>query len=81
MSKINKLASYLKSGKTVTPKQITSMFGLKNPTAAVHQLRSAGVCVYANPATLYDGTRTTKYRVGAPTKAMVQAAHQLGLLG
>lgn len=79
MSKLNRLEAYLKSGNTVTPKQITAMFNLKNPTAAIHSLRSAGVCVYGNPSTLYDGTRTTKYKVGAPTKAMIRAAHQLGL--
>lgn len=79
MSKLNSLSSYLQSGNTATPKQITSMFGLKNPTAAIHALRANGVCVYGNPATLYDGTRTTKYKVGSPTKAMISAAHALGL--
>lgn len=78
MSKLAKLQNYLQSGNSVTPKQITSMFGLKNPTAAVHALRTSGVCVYGNPATLYDGTITTKYRVGTPTKAMIAAAARAG---
>ena len=79
MSKLKSLQTYLQTGAEVTPKQITSMFGLQNPTAAVHALRSAGICVYGNPATLYDGTRTTKYKVGKPTRAMIKAAHTLGL--
>jgi hypothetical protein len=79
MSKIERLKSYLASGATATPTQITGMFGLQNPTAAIHQLRSDGICVYANKATLKSGKQTTKYRVGSPTKSMVQTAHALGL--
>ena len=79
MTKIERLKAFLASGATATPKQITGMFGLVNPTAAVHQLRSEGVCVYANKVTLKDGTATTKYRVGMPSARMVKAAHALGL--
>lgn len=79
MSKLNRLSNYLKSGSTATPRQITSMFGLANPTAAIHSLRQSGLCVYANTSTLKDGTVTTKYRVGTPTKAMVATVHSLGM--
>ena len=79
MSKIERLKSYLASGATATPRQITGMFGLQNATAAIHQLRSSGMCVYANKVTLKSGVQTTKYRVGTPTKTMVQTAHALGL--
>ena len=78
MTKLAKLEKYLRTGATVTPRQIESMFGLKNPTAAVHALRQNGVCVYANKATLWDGTETTKYRVGQPSRAMIAALHSLG---
>lgn len=79
MTKLSRLEAYLKSGSTATPRQITGMFGLQNPTAAIHALRSKGVCVYANEATLTTGERTIKYAVGKPTKKMVQVAHALGL--
>lgn len=79
MTKLDKLENYLKSGATATPKQITGMFGLKNPTAAIYALRERGVCVYANKATLSNGTTTTKYVVGGPSKKMVRVAHALGL--
>lgn len=79
MTKLDKLENYLKSGATATPKQITGMFGLKNPTAAIYALRERGVCVYANKATLSNGTATTKYVVGGPSKKMVKVAHALGL--
>ena len=79
MSKLARLEKYLNSGSTATPRQITGMFGIANPTAAIHALRSKGVCVYANQATLSTGERTTKYAVGRPTKAMIQVAHSRGL--
>lgn len=79
MTKLSRLEAYLKSGSTATPRQISGMFGLQNPTAAIHALRSKGVCVYANEATLTNGERTTKYRIGRPTRKMVQVAHALGL--
>lgn len=79
MTKLSKLEAYLKSGSSATPRQITGMFGLQNPTAAIHALRSKGVCVYANEATLSTGERTIKYAVGKPTKKMIQVVHALGL--
>jgi len=78
MSKIAKLESYLQTGAVVTAKQIKSMFKLASPTAAVSDLRRKGVCIYSNEATLYTGIKTTKYRVGRPSKAMVAAAFQAG---
>lgn len=79
MTKLSRLEAYLNSGSTATPRQITGMFGLQNPTAAIHALRSRGVCVYANPATLTTGERTTRYQVGKPTRTMIRTAHALGL--
>lgn len=78
MTKLSRLEKYLKSGATATPRQITGMFGIANPSAAIHQLRAGGVCVYTNEATLRDGTQTVKYKVGAPTRKMVSALHALG---
>jgi hypothetical protein len=78
MSKLAKLESYLVDGGVVTAKQIKSMFKLANPTAAVSELRRRGVAIYSNPATLYTGEKTTKYRVGTPSKAMVAAAFAAG---
>ena len=79
MTKLSRLESYLKAGTTATPRQIQTMFGLSNPPAAVHALRSKGICVYANEATLSTGERTVKYKVGKPTKNMIKVAHALGM--
>lgn len=77
VSKTAKLETFLKTGASVTSKQITSRFGLKNPREAIRQLRQDGVCVYSNATTLSDGTKATKYRIGTPSKAMVAAAARL----
>lgn len=75
-SKIQNLQKFLQtSGQALTAKQIRSQFKIQNPRAAVTQLRSAGICVYSNAATLSTGEKVTKYRVGKPTKAMVAAAY------
>lgn len=79
MSKLDRLQEYLTtSGESLTAAQIRSMFKLQNPTAAVHALRLRGVCVYANAAKLWDGTPTTKYRVGNPSKRLVAVAAAAG---
>lgn len=75
MSKQAKLLNYLSTGAEVTARQITGSFGLKNPHDAIHQLRNQGHCVYSNKATLADGTETTKYRIGKPSRKMVQIAN------
>lgn len=79
MSKLSRLEKYLKSGSTATPRQITGMFGLQNPTSAIHALRSKGLCVYANKSTLATGEPTIKYCIGTPTKQMIAMAHALGM--
>ena len=75
MSKQAKLLNYLHTGAEVTAKQIQGSFGLKNPHGAIHSLREQGHCIYANKATLADGTETTKYRVGKPSRKMIAIAN------
>jgi predicted transcriptional regulator len=75
MSKQAKLLNYLSTGAEVTARQIAGSFGLKNPHDAIHQLRNQGYCVYGNKATLADGTETTKYRIGKPSRKMVAIAN------
>jgi tRNA-binding EMAP/Myf-like protein len=78
MNKTLKLQQFMTStGTSLTAKQISSQFGIKNAYEAIRQMRESGVCVYANSTTLSNGTKTTKYRVGTPSKAMVAAAYAL----
>jgi hypothetical protein len=74
MSRQDKLLKYLESGAAVTPRQISGSFGLKNPHEAIRQLRIKGNCIYTNSATLSDGSKTTKYRIGKPSRRMVAIA-------
>lgn len=75
MSKQTKLLSYLSTGVSVTARQISGSFGLKNPHDAIHQLRAQGHCIYSNKSTLANGTETTKYRLGKPSRRMVAVAN------
>jgi predicted transcriptional regulator len=75
MSRQAKLLTHLQSGAEVTARQIHGSFGLKNPHDAIHNLRAQGHCIYSNRAKLADGTETTKYRIGKPSKRMVQLAN------
>ena len=78
MSKQAKLLSVLYSGKEVTARQISGSFGLSNPHDAIYQLRNQGHCIYSNKAKLANGTVTTKYRIGRPTKRMIAIANHFG---
>lgn len=78
MSKQAKLLSHLQSGAELTAKQISGIFGLKNPGRAVHALRTQGFCVYSNPTTLSTGEKVVKYRIGAPSKRIVALANAIG---
>jgi hypothetical protein len=75
MSKQDTLLSNLKAGREFTAKQIKGSFGIAHPASAIRNLREKGYCVYSNTATLSDGTKTTKYRLGAPSKRMVRLAN------
>lgn len=75
MSKHAKLLNHLQAGNEVTAKQIEGYFGIKSPSRAVSYLREQGHCVYANKSSLSDGTVTTKYRIGRPSKRMVALAN------
>ncbi len=59
---------------TFTTKQAQRRFGITNVAARIAELRQEGYCIYTNTVTLSDGTKAKSYRLGTPTKAMVQAA-------
>lgn len=77
MSKTQKIVRAFESGMELTPRQISGTFGYKNAHDAVYQLRSQGYCIYSNKTTLSDGTETIKYRLGRPSRKMVQLANRV----
>ncbi len=76
MSTTQKVLSALEAGYELTPAQIASRFSVANPSALVTALRQQGFPVYGNKHTLADGTRTTKYRLGTASRAIIAAGYK-----
>lgn len=75
MTKQSLLLKHLQQGKEFTAKQIAASFGIAHPASAIRNLRESGYAVYGNKVTLSDGTESTKYRLGKPSRKMVQIAN------
>ena len=76
MSAKEKVLAYLsKSGQynTLTATKMQSMFGIKNPSAVVNELRNDGHAIYLNNRKTSTGDKVSFYRLGTPTKRMVAA--------
>jgi hypothetical protein len=83
VTKQERLLEALKAGEQLTAKQITSRFGIANPTATVSDIRDQGYAIYANKRTNSLGDTYTKYRLGTPSRRIVAAgikALRLGLV-
>lgn len=63
MTKTEKLLNAFKKGANLTSKQISARFGLKNPTAAIHALRSEGHTIRFNQHT----TKASYFNMSKPT--------------
>lgn len=72
MSKIGKLLNAFESGAHLTSRQIASRFGLKNPSAAVNELRNSGYAIYFNPRK----TSASYFSLGRPTRRLIAAGHR-----
>ena len=62
---------------TFTVAQAQRRFGITNVTARSDELRQEGNCIYTNTKVV-DGKKVKFYRLGTPTKALVQAALRAG---
>jgi hypothetical protein len=74
MTQHEKLIGFFNSGKEITPKQASGLFGVINLSARVSELRSRGYSIYTN--TTKNGK--TAYRLGTPSKRMVAMAYAMG---
>lgn len=81
VTKQQALLEALRNGEQLTAKQITSRFGIANPTATVSDLRFAGFAVYANKRTNKRGETFTKYRLGTPSREVVAAGYRALAMG
>jgi predicted transcriptional regulator len=76
MSAKAKVLAYLSKDSefnTLTANKMQSVFGIKNPSAVINELRSEGHAIYRNTRTLSTGEKVSFYRLGTPTKRMVAA--------
>lgn len=68
-----------KSGyNTFTVAQAQRRFGISNVSARIEELRKEGHCIYTNSKRTEDGRLVKFYRMGKPSKALVQAALSAG---
>jgi predicted ArsR family transcriptional regulator len=81
ITKQSRLLEALRSGEALTAKQINARFGIANPTATVSDLRFAGFAVYANKHKDTKGRKSTKYRLGTPSRKIVAAGYRALSLG
>ena len=81
-SKSYKLFQALRAGEQLTEGQISQRFGLKNPRAAISDLRlDHGVCIYADENFDTKGRRTVKYHIGTPSRKLIAAGYRAMALG
>ena len=79
MSAKQKVLAYLsKDGdyNTLTATKMQSVFGIKNPSAVINELRNDGHAIYLNTRTNSNGEKVSFYRLGTPTKRMIAAGIQ-----
>lgn len=55
------------------------LFGIKNVSARVHDLREEGYAVYTNERTRKDGTKVSIYRLGKPSKSFIKECKSKGI--
>ena len=73
MTKTARVLNAFLNGEKLTAKQISARFGAGNPREIVRQIRSKGYAIYLNEHTDSKGRVTSKYRLGAPSRAIVAA--------
>lgn len=81
MSAKQKMINYLSKTEgynTFSTAQAQKMFGITNVAARIDELRKEGHCIYTNTKRRADGTKVNVYRLGSPTKALVQTAVAAG---
>ena len=72
-----RVADALENGASLTAKQISARYNIKNVRAVISQLRSEGFSIYLNKRiSSFNGETYMKYALGSPTKAVVAAGYK-----
>ena len=74
-SKQDRVLVALKEGQSLTAKQIEARFNVGNARSTVSALRMKGFPVYANNHVDTKGRKTTKYRLGTASRAVIAAGY------
>jgi hypothetical protein len=70
-----KILNFLKTGKSLSIAQAVSRLGVTQLPARVSELRAEGYAIYTN----VNKAGNTTYRLGTPSRAMIAAAHAVGV--
>ena len=76
VSKEMKVLSALQEGRTLSSAQIKAHFGAGNPQAVIQSLRFKGYPIYLNNHVDTKGRKTSKYRLGTASRAVIAAGYQ-----
>ena len=76
MSKMERVLEVLSTGQELTAKQIEARLGVGKARATSSALRMKGNSIYANTRTDTKGRAKTKYRLGAPSRAVIAAGYR-----
>jgi len=74
-TKTQRVLDALMEGETLTTKQLTSRFGVANPTATISSLRMQGYPIYLNQRTTSTGKKSV-YRLGTPSRRVIAAGYK-----
>jgi L-lactate utilization protein LutB len=61
ITQVEKVARYLRAGRTLTAREAQARFSIKNLRARVSELRAAGMQIGTIPYTRKDGVNAVKY--------------------
>lgn len=64
-----KVAKYLKAGRTLTAREALARFDIRNLRARIFDLREAGMNIGTIPYTRKDGVAAVKYVLEAPRRS------------
>jgi len=64
---LNSFVSYLADGKSLTSRQIRTMFKVDNAADLAYRARNEGISVYTNRAKNSRGEKVFVYRLGSPS--------------
>lgn len=64
-----KVAKYLKAGRTLTAREALARFDIRNLRARISELRQAGMNIGTIPYTRKDGVNAVKYVLEVPKRA------------